>query len=125
MLNPFEIKRNFDHLWVRLRVSNIVTGGGKVTQSQLAGRRADKLCGILREVDFRQLPQGFVAARPRGDSARRSALLSAGETPILDPAYLRCDPPGVGRRGPDGFGKSVEHSLGVNKLKVKMMLDLT
>ena len=28
MLNPFEIKRNLDHLWVRLRVSNIVTGGG-------------------------------------------------------------------------------------------------
>ncbi len=28
MLNPFEIKRNFDHLWVHLRVCNIVTGGG-------------------------------------------------------------------------------------------------
>ena len=29
MLNPFEIKRNLGHLWVRLRVRNIVTGGEK------------------------------------------------------------------------------------------------
>ena len=52
MLNPFEIKRNLGHLWVRLKVRNIVTGGGERVVKKYSWRSAAEIFVVLRKGQF-------------------------------------------------------------------------